>query len=576
MATQIAGDGALIEPKDGLSYVRGSTEIPLSDATIAHFVHDTVARFADRPAVVFREQRIRWTWREFAQEIDVLAAGLLALGIGAGDRVGIWSPNRVEWLLTQFATARIGAVLVNINPAYRLAELEYALNAVSCKAIIAAERFKTSMYLEMLQELAPELASATPGDLHAARLPELRIVIRMCDTETPGMLSFSEVVEQGRATLDTAKLDAIDATLHADDPINIQFTSGTTGNPKGATLTHRNVVNNARYIALAMKLSEADALCIPVPLYHCFGMVLAVLACVSVGANMVFPGEAFDPVATLAAVSEERCTALHGVPTMFIAELDHPDFASYDLSRLRTGIMAGSPCPIETMKRVVSKMHLAEITIAYGMTETSPVSFQSSTTDPLDKRTTTVGRIQPHLEVKIVDALGNIVPVGETGELCTKGYSVMRGYWGDETKTRESIVDGWMHTGDLATLDAEGYCNIVGRLKDMLIRGGENIYPREIEEFLFRHPKIQSVQVFGVPDAKYGEEVCAWVVLRPGEQTTAEEVQEFCRGQIAHYKVPKYIRFVDELPMTVTGKVQKFVMRERMMRELQIKENKTA
>ena len=576
MATQIAGDGALIEPKDGLSYVRGSTEIPLSDATIARFVHDTVARFAERPAVVFREQRIRWTWSEFAQEIDVLAAGLIALGIGAGDRVGIWSPNRVEWLLTQFATARIGAVLVNINPAYRLAELEYALNAVSCKAIIAAERFKTSMYLEMLQELAPELATATPGDLHAVRLPELRIVIRMCDTETPGMLSFSEVVEQGRATLDTAQLDAIGATLHADDPINIQFTSGTTGNPKGATLTHRNVVNNARYIALAMKLSEADALCIPVPLYHCFGMVLAVLACVSVGANMVFPGEAFDPVATLAAVSEERCTALHGVPTMFIAELDHPDFASYDLSRLRTGIMAGSPCPIETMKRVVSKMHLAEITIAYGMTETSPVSFQSSTTDPLDKRTTTVGRIQPHLEVKIVDALGNIVPVGETGELCTKGYSVMRGYWGDEAKTRESIVDGWMHTGDLATLDAEGYCNIVGRLKDMLIRGGENIYPREIEEFLFRHPKIQSVQVFGVPDAKYGEEVCAWVVLRPGEQTTAEEVQEFCRGQIAHYKVPKYIRFVDELPMTVTGKVQKFVMRERMMRELQIKENKTA
>ncbi|MGH8777707.1 AMP-binding protein [Paraburkholderia sp.] len=576
MATQVAGDGALIEPKDGLSYVRGSTAIPLSDATIGRFLLDTAERFADRPAVVFREQRIRWTWREFAQEVDVLAAGFLALGIGKGDRVGIWSPNRVEWVLTQFATARIGAVLVNINPAYRLAELEYALNKVGCKAIVAAEQFKTSMYLEMLQELAPELATATRGDLHAARLPDLRIVIRLCDTETPGMLSFSEVIEQGRSTLDTARLDAIGATLTADDPINIQFTSGTTGNPKGATLTHRNVVNNARYIALAMRLTEEDGLCIPVPLYHCFGMVLAVLACVSTGTNMVFPGEAFDPVATLAAVSEERCTALHGVPTMFIAELDHPDFKTFDLTRLRTGIMAGSPCPIETMKRVVSTMHLREITIAYGMTETSPVSFQSSTTDPLDKRTTTVGQIQPHLEVKLIDALGNIVPVGETGELCTKGYSVMQGYWGEEAKTRESIVDGWMHTGDLATLDAEGYCNIVGRLKDMLIRGGENIYPREIEEFLFRHPKIQSVQVFGVPDAKYGEEVCAWIVLRPGEQTTAEEVQEFCRGQIAHYKVPKYIRFVDELPMTVTGKVQKFVMRERMIRELRLNEDKTA
>jgi fatty-acyl-CoA synthase len=428
----------------------------------------------------------------------------------------------------------------------------------------------------MLQELAPELASATPGDLRAARLPDLRIVIRMCDTETPGMLTFSDVIERGRTAFDPARLDAIGATLNANDPINIQFTSGTTGNPKGATLTHRNVVNNARYIAMAMRLTEQDSLCIPVPLYHCFGMVLAVLACVSVGAAMVFPGEAFDPGATLKAVAEEKCTALHGVPTMFIAELDHPDFAIFDLSRLRTGIMAGSPCPIETMKRVVSQMHLAEITIAYGMTETSPVSFQSSTTDPLDKRTTTVGRIQPHLEVKVVDPLGSIVPVGETGELCTRGYSVMNGYWGDEAKTRESVVDGWMHTGDLATIDAEGYCNIVGRLKDMLIRGGENIYPREIEEFLFRHPKIQSAQVFGVPDSKYGEEVCAWIVVRAGEHLTAEDVQEFCRGQIAHYKIPKYIRFVDELPMTVTGKVQKFVMRERMIDELRLKEDKTA
>jgi fatty-acyl-CoA synthase len=576
MATQASGRGAQIKPRDGLSYVRGSTDIPLSDATVGRFLRDTARRFADRPAAVFREQGIRWTWAVFAQEVDVLAAGLLTLGIGKGDRVGIWSPNRVEWLLTQFATARIGAVLVNINPAYRLAELEYALNKVSCKAIVAAERFKSSMYLEMLQELAPELASHAPGDLHATRLPDLRVVIRMCDKGAPGMLSFSDVIDQGRASLDTATLDAIGRTLSADDPINIQFTSGTTGNPKGATLTHRNVVNNARFIAMAMRLSEDDGLCIPVPLYHCFGMVLAVLACVSVGTKMVFPGEAFDPAATLAAVADERCTALHGVPTMFIAELDHPEFARFDLTRLRTGIMAGSPCPIETMKKVVSKMHLAEITIAYGMTETSPVSFQSSTTDPLDRRTSTVGRIQPHLEVKIVDPLGNIVPVGETGELCTKGYSVMQGYWGDEAKTRESIVDGWMHTGDLATLDADGYCNIVGRLKDMLIRGGENIYPREIEEFLFRHPKIQSVQVFGVPDEKYGEEVCAWIVLRAGEQASAEEVQDFCRGQIAHYKVPKYIRFIDELPMTVTGKVQKFVMRDRMIEELKIKEDKTA
>ncbi|WP_434718086.1 AMP-binding protein [Paraburkholderia sp. A1BS-2L] len=580
MAIDAAGAReALIAPKDGLSYVRGRTDIPLSNATIGAFLSETAQRFPERPAVVFREQDIRWTWREFAEEVDVVAAGLLALGVRAEDRVGIWSPNRFEWLLTQFATARIGAVLVNINPAYRLAELEYALNKVSCKAIVAAESFKTSKYLEMLQTLAPELASATPGDLHAAKLPELRAVIRMCDAETPGMLNFGDLIEQGRERLELngrAELDAIGATLDANDAINIQFTSGTTGNPKGATLTHSNVLNNGRFIAMAMRLSEEDSLCIPVPLYHCFGMVLAVLACVSVGAAMVFPGEAFDPRATLEAVSEERCTALHGVPTMFIAELDHPDFERFDLSRLRTGIMAGSPCPIETMKRVVSKMHLAEITIAYGMTETSPVSFQSATTDPFDKRTTTVGRIQPHLEVKIVDPLGNIVPVGQTGELCTKGYSVMRGYWDDEAKTAEAIVDGWMHTGDLATIDAEGYCNIVGRLKDMLIRGGENIYPREIEEFLFRHPKVQSVQVFGVPDAKYGEEVCAWIVLRQGEAATPEEIQAFCQGQIAHYKIPKYIRFVDEMPMTVTGKVQKFVMRSRMIDELKISEQKTA
>ena len=576
MSTQDTHAGAQIEPIGGLSYVRGSTDIPLSDATVSRFLLETAAKFPERPAVIFREQNIRWTWQQFADEVDVLACGLLSLGVEPGDRVGIWSPNRAEWLLTQFATARMGAILVNINPAYRLAELEYALNMVGCKALVAAEQFKTSKYLEMLQTLAPELAVAEPGELHAAKLPDLRAVIRMGEGTTPGMLRFPDVMSRGRAHLDTANLAAKESKLSAHDPINIQFTSGTTGNPKGATLTHHNVVNNGRYIARCMLLTEQDSLCIPVPLYHCFGMVLAVLAAVSVGATMVFPGEAFDPAATLAAVDEERCTALHGVPTMFIAELDHPDFAKYDLSRLRTGIMAGSPCPIETMKRVVAKMNLREITIAYGMTETSPVSFQSSTTDPLDKRTTTVGQIQPHLEVKLVDPLGEIVPVGEQGELCTRGYSVMKGYWGDEARTREVIVDGWMHTGDLATLDAEGYCNIVGRLKDMLIRGGENIYPREIEEFLFRHPKIQSVQVFGVPDIKYGEEVCAWIVLRPGEHATPEEIREFCNGQIAHYKIPKHIRFLDELPMTVTGKAQKFVMRARMIEELKISEAKTA
>ncbi|GLU35157.1 AMP-binding protein [Trinickia caryophylli] len=575
MAMQAPKASASIAPHDGSSYVRGATDVPLSEATIPQFLADTVEQFPDRLAVVFREQGIRWTWREFAEEVDVLAAGFASLGIGRGDRVGIWSPNRVEWLMTQFATARLGAILVNINPAYRLAELEYALNKSGCTAIVAAERFKTSHYLEMLRTLAPELDHAKPGDLHAARLPHLRTVVRMGDTATPGMLTFCELVESGRVALDRAALDAVCAGLSCRDPINIQFTSGTTGNPKGATLTHRNVVNNARFIAMAMRLTQADSLCIPVPLYHCFGMVLAVLACVSSGATMVFPGEAFEPGATLAAVSEERCTALHGVPTMFIAELDHPEFDHFDLTSLRTGIMAGSPCPIETMKRVVARMHLSEITIAYGMTETSPVSFQSSTTDPLDKRTSTVGRIQPHLEARIVDAMGQTLPVGETGELWTRGYSVMLGYWDEEARTREAVVDGWMRTGDLATIDAEGYCNIVGRLKDMLIRGGENIYPREIEEFLFRHPKIQSVQVFGVPDARYGEEVCAWVILRPGETMTDEELREYCRGQIAHYKVPRYVRFVEEMPMTVTGKVQKFVMREQMVDALGLAAPKT-
>jgi fatty-acyl-CoA synthase len=565
-----------VAPKDGLSHVRGSPDAPLSNATVSGLLRDTVARFGDRNAAVFREQKVRWTWRQMAQEVDHLAAGFLALGLQAGDRVGIWSPNRSEWLLTQFATARIGVILVNINPSYRLAELEYALNISGCRAIVTAERLKTSDYLEMLQKLAPELQTCAPAMLKSARLPSLEIVIRMGEGVTPGMLNFGEVMKRGREGFDAAALDRIEAKLDCFEPINIQFTSGTTGNPKGATLTHHNVVNNARFIAQAMRLSEVDSLCIPVPLYHCFGMVLAVLACVSCGAAMVFPGESFEPVATMRAVSDERCTALHGVPTMFIAELDHPDFASFNFSSLRTGIMAGSPCPIETMKRVVSTMHLDEVTIAYGMTETSPVSFQSSTTDPLERRVSTVGRIQPRLEAKVIDETGRTLAVGQTGELCVRGYSVMKGYWNDDARTGEVIRDGWMHTGDLAVIDDEGYCNIVGRAKDMLIRGGENVYPREVEEFLFRHPKVQSVQVFGVPDPKYGEEVAAWIVLKSGQQSSLEEIRDFCREQIAHYKVPRYVRFVDEMPMTITGKVQKFVMRERMIDELKLVAPKTA
>jgi fatty-acyl-CoA synthase len=390
------------------------------------------------------------------------------------------------------------------------------------------------------------------------------------------MLGYDEVMARGRVAFDRGALDAASAALDCHDAINVQFTSGTTGNPKGATLTHHNVVNNARFVAQAMRFSERDSLCIPVPLYHCFGMVLSVLACVSTGATMVFPGEVFEPGATLASAAAERCTALHGVPTMFIGELDHPQFAQFDLSTLRTGIMAGAPCPVETMKRVVAQMNMREVTIAYGMTETSPVSFQSSTTDPLERRVSTVGRIQPHLEAKVVDADRNVLPVGHSGELWVRGYSVMKGYWGDEERTREAVVDGWMRTGDLATIDAEGYCNIVGRVKDMLIRGGENIYPREIEEFLFRHPKVQSVQVFGVPDPRYGEEVCAWIVLKPGEQCSEDEIRAFCRDQIAHYKVPRYIRFVTEMPMTITGKVQKFVMRDQMIEELKLAQDRTA
>lgn len=568
-------DADLFKPIDGKSYVSGPRHEPLRHATISEILAETVSAHGAREAAVFLPENRRFTYDDLQRAADDLAAGLLALGLEKGDRVGIWAPNRWEWVLTQFATARIGLILVNINPAYRLAEVGYALNKVGCKALVTAARFKSSDYVEMLGKLAPELDACPPGRLRADRLPHLRVVIRMGHERTPGMLNFDDVLCLG-GPAQRLRLDAITRSLDPDDPINIQFTSGTTGSPKGATLTHRNIINNARFVTGRMRFSEADRLCIPVPLYHCFGMVMGVLGCVTRGACMVFPGEGFDPRATLSAVAAERCTALYGVPTMFVAELEHPEFASFDLSSLRTGIMAGAPCPTEIMKKVVSLMNMTEVTIAYGMTETSPVSFQSHVDDPIDRRVSTVGRVHPHVEVKIVDADGQIVPVGEKGELCTRGYSVMQGYWGDEDLTREAIRGGWMHTGDLAIIDADGYCNIVGRVKDMVIRGGENIYPREIEEFLYRHPKVQEVHVFGVPSETLGEELCAWIVLQPGETATEAEIQDFCRGQIAHYKIPRYVRFKETLPMTVTGKVQKFLMREAMVTELGLRETATA
>ncbi|HSZ94024.1 MAG TPA: AMP-binding protein, partial [Acetobacteraceae bacterium] len=474
------------------------------------------------------------------------------------------------------ATAKAGLILVNINPAYRLAELEYALNKVGCRALVTATSFKTSDYVGMINTLAPELRHARPGHLDAAKLPSLRTVIQIGDTPAPGAIAFDSVHRMGEAPHRT-QLVELAGKLQFDEPINIQFTSGTTGLPKGATLTHHNILNNGYFLGQAMHYTEHDKVCIPVPLYHCFGMVIGNLACITHGAAMVYPGEGFDPLATLQTVAEERCTSLYGVPTMFIAELDHPEFTKFDLHSLRTGMMAGAPCPIEVMRRCIRDMHLTEMTIGYGMTETSPVSTQTALDDTVDRRVSTVGRVHPHVEVKIVDTEGRIVPRGTPGEFCTRGYSVMLGYWDDAERTAQAIdPTGWMHTGDLATMDADGYCNIVGRIKDMVIRGGENVYPREIEEFLYRHPKIQDVQVFGVPDARYGEELCAWVKLRAGETLTAEELRNFCRDQIAHYKVPRHIRFVDEFPMTVTGKIQKFIMRDRMTAELGVKEAATA
>ena len=510
---------------------------------------------------------IRLTYRDLDRAVEQLAVGLLAIGLNKGDRLGIWSPNRVEWVLVQFATARIGVLLVNINPAYRVSELEYALNTVGCSALVLARAFKSSDYVRMIRTLAPELNYSEPGILKSERLPHLRHVIVMGDGLVPGAWNFDRVCEMG-GRKQRLRLSEIESDLAPNDSINIQFTSGTTGNPKGATLSHFNIVNNARFVADRIRLAEDDRLAVPVPLYHCFGMVMGVLGAVSKGASLVFPGEGFEPNTTLDALERERCTAVYGVPTMFVAMLQELDTRKVDLSRLRTGIMAGAPCPIEVMQRVNREMNLTEITICYGMTETSPVSFQSFVDDPTNKRCETVGRIHPHLEVKIIDRDGKVIPVGEQGELCTRGYAVMKGYWQDEEKTSAAIRDGWMHTGDVAVLDDEGYCSITGRVKDMIIRGGENIYPREIEEFLFRHPKVSEAQVFGIPSEKFGEEVCAWVVAKPEIRLSENELREFCEGQIAHYKIPRYFRIVDELPLTITGKPKKFVMRERMVEEL--------
>ena len=549
------------------SYVRGDTAPPLIGATIGAYLDEVARRDGTREALVIPHQGVRWTYEDLRARSDEFAAGLLSLRLQPGDRVGIWAPNCAEWVVAQFATAKAGLILVNINPAYRTSELEHVLRAVECRALITATRFKSSDYVAMLNAVAPELAQDRPM-LMSARLPALKHVITIGPEAHAGCTPFAIIA--GRADADARqRLERVAATIDAHAPVNIQFTSGTTGLPKGATLSHHNLLNNGFFVGEATGIEPGSRVCIPVPLYHCFGMVMGNLGCLTHAATMVYPAESFEPAMTLAAIQAEKCDVLYGVPTMFIAQLNHPDFEQYDVSSLRRGIMAGAPCPVEVMKEVMSRMHVSEITIAYGMTETSPVSFQSSRDDPLDLRVSTVGRIQPHLEVKIVDLEGNVVPRGERGELCTRGYSVMLGYWGDEARTREAVdAEGWMHTGDLATLDEEGYCRIVGRIKDMVIRGGENVYPREIEEFLHRHPDVQDVQVVGVPDERYGEELCAWIVPRAGAVLDGESIRAFCRDQIAHYKVPRYVRLVNGFPTTVTGKVQKFQIREQMIKEL--------
>jgi fatty-acyl-CoA synthase len=555
-----------------LSFVSGTGDRPLLYLTVDGVLKAAARDVPDRPALIAPFQSLRFTFAEFDREVERVARGLVACGLEIGDRIGIWAPNCTEWLLTMFAAARAGLILVNLNPAYRTSELEFALRQSGCRALVFAPRFKTSDYAAMVGTLIPELDGSVPGQLQSRSFPELKTLVQLGIERLRGTLSFGDVVACGE-DLDAAVLASIEQRLDPDQVYNIQFTSGTTGTPKGATLTHFNIVNNGYFVGEGLRLSALDSVCIPVPLYHCFGMVLGVLAAMTHGAASVLPCGGFDPLVVLETVASERCTALFGVPTMFIAELEHPRFSEFDLSSLRTGIMAGSPCPTAVMRRVVSEMHMPEVTICYGMTETSPVSFQTLPDDSLERRVGTVGRVHPHVQVKIIGPDGRVVPRGVAGELVTRGYSVMRGYWDEPERTRDVLdAAGWMHTGDLGVIDDEGYCNIVGRVKDMIIRGGENISPREIEEFLYRHPAVLDVAVVGVPDPKFGEAVCACIRLRDGMSAAEEEIREFCRDQIAHFKVPRYVRFVDSFPLTISGKVQKFLIREQMRADLNLAE----
>lgn len=551
-----------------LSEYHGNYSTPLISKTIGQYLTDIASEYPENLAVVVHHQNIRWTYRQYCEQIDALATGLIKLGIQPGDRIGIWSPNNIEWCLTQFATAKIGAIMVCINPAYRPEELAYALGNVGCRAVICADKFKSSDYLQMLNELLPDLACSKIGELQSTALPELDFVIRMGNETSPGMLNFNDLLQSVSAE-DKHTLACISESLTPHDAINIQFTSGTTGSPKGATLSHHNILNNAYLVADAMGLSQTDKLCIPVPLYHCFGMVLGSLASVIHASAAIYPGESFDPITTLHVVTKERCTALHGVPTMFIALLEHPQFSSFDLSSLRTGIMAGATCPEEVMRRVQDLMYMKDVLIGYGQTECSPLNHITEIDSPIEKQVLTVGRALPHTEVKIINEFGEVLPIGQPGEVCSRGYCVMQGYWNDPVKTAATIDSaGWLHSGDIGQMDELGYVQIVGRIKDMIIRGGENIYPREIEEKLYTHKDVQDAAVFGVQSDKYGEEVCAWIKVRANAAITEDDIRHFLTEKFAYFKVPRYIKFVDQYPMTVTGKIQKFKMRELMYQEL--------